>query len=171
MKFCASAFKIAWRRSIAEDNQPLSSVNFPQLLREKNQLGFGSPVPLELRGGVALQAHAVAGDVAAGLALLGGEADAMASSINAEWLRFLFEYDNPASELFFNPKFKAERKMCDYWLLVRKGYPNVAAVMPWWLSFVGTAGLERDFSGLTMVTRDSRRRRRRSAATRCLAAA
>jgi hypothetical protein len=32
--------------------------------------------------------------------------------------------------------------------------------MLWWLSFpVGTAGLERDFSGLTMVTRDFRRRR------------
>ena len=32
--------------------------------------------------------------------------------------------------------------------------------MLWWLSFpVGTAGLERDFSGLTMVTRAFRRRR------------
>ena len=39
-------------------------------------------------------------------------------------------------------------------------FPNVAAVMLWWLSFpVGSAGLERDFSGLTMVTRAFRRRR------------
>jgi hypothetical protein len=160
MKFCAIAYKIAHWRSIAAGNVPFKGVNFIALLKEKGPPGFASPLPPNLRGGSMLQEVAIPGDAAGGLAPLGGEADATVMSLNAEYQRFLVVYDNPASEFFFAPRFKTDGKMCDYWLLVRKAFPNVASVMLWWLSFpVGTAGIERDFSGLTMVTRAYRRRR------------
>ena len=52
--------------------------------------------------------------------------------------------------------------MCKYWLKVRASpaFSRVGRVMLWWLSFPpGTADLERDFCGLTMITRDFRRNR------------
>jgi hypothetical protein len=160
MKFCAVAYKIAFRRSVAAGNCSFKAVSFLQLLKEKGPPGFAAPLPPDLRGGGVLQAAAVAGDAAAGLAPLGGAVDASANTVHAEWQRFLLVCENPVSDYFFKPEYLRDGKMCDYWLLVRKGYPNVAKVMLWWLSFpVGTAGIERDFSGLTMVTRAFRRRR------------
>jgi len=160
MKFCAIAYKIAQRRSVAAGNCSFKAVNFLQLLKEKGPPGFAAPLPPDLRAGGGLQAVAVEGDAAAGLAPLGGAADASANAVYAEWQRFLLVCENPVSVYFFKPEYHRDGKMCDYWLLVRKGYPNVAKVMIWWLSFpVGTAGIERDFSGLTMVTRAFRRRR------------
>jgi len=58
----------------------------------------------------------------------------------------------------------AEHKldMVKYWMLVRgtPQYARVGELMLWWLSHpVGTAGVERDFCGLTMITRAFRRNR------------
>jgi hypothetical protein len=162
MKFCAAAFTVAERRSIAAGNKlPFKNVAFLAMMKAKPAPGFASPSPPDLRGGAGMQAPpADDADAAGGLAPLFAAEDASANAINAEFGRFLAVCDNVVSEFYFNPAVDIKKGACNYWLRVRKGFPNVAAVMLWWLSFpVGTAGLERDFSGLTMVTRDSRRHR------------
>ncbi len=76
-----------------------------------------------------------------------------------EWDRFLAVCDNRASKYYYDPQ-KNKIDIYKYWIKLRGEFPNVALVMLWWLSFpIGTAGLERDFSGLTMVTRAFRRNR------------
>ena len=65
-----------------------------------------------------------------------------------------------ASPCFVTPADKLEPHK--YWLRVRAVYPQLARTMLFWLSHpIGTPALERDFSGMTMVLRDSRRGRLR----------
>jgi hypothetical protein len=55
-----------------------------------------------------------------------------------------------------------KENMGAYWLRVRdkSTFKTVATVMLWWLSHpIGTAGVERDFCGLTIITRNFRRNR------------
>jgi hypothetical protein len=56
---------------------------------------------------------------------------------------------------------EADKKApAELWLRVRPIFPELADTMLWWLSFpTGTAGVERDFSFLTMVSANTRRRR------------
>jgi len=47
-----------------------------------------------------------------------------------------------------------------FWMNVRKVHPELGNTMLYWLAHpVGTAGLERDFSGLTIECRNFRRSR------------
>ena len=156
MKYCAAGFEIAQRRDAASGNVDFKTISFLALPKKKN--AFATAMPPNLRDGVALlDVVEDEDDDFAGMEPLGGNEDASANKINGEWLLFLSVYENTASKFCFK---KRVGTVCDYWLLVREAYPNVATVMLWWLSFpVGSAGLERDFSGLTMVTRAFRRRR------------
>jgi len=55
-----------------------------------------------------------------------------------------------------------KESMAEYWLRVRdqSPYTRVGELMLWWLSHpMGTAGVERDFCGLTMISRAFRRNR------------
>ena len=76
-----------------------------------------------------------------------------------QWVSVVSVYENSASACFMTFRHKAEPHT--FWLAVRKaGFQQLASVMLFWLAHpVGTCGLERDFSGLTMVTQSTRRRR------------
>ena len=152
MKFCASAFKGARRRDAASGRIDLKTLDIGALIREADAL------PPAVRHGAALKAVTVAGDPAADLAPFGGQAEATYTAVGAEWRRLLGVYENTASIFYMGAR--RANDMYKYWVKVREGCPNVAAIMLFWLAHpVGTAGLERDFSGLTMITRDYRRSR------------
>lgn len=80
------------------------------------------------------------------------------AGVITQYTALLAAYRNQLSPCYLTPERKEDPHK--FWLAVRPHFPLLATVMLFWLAHpVGTCGLERDFSGVTMVTRSTRRRR------------
>ena len=85
-----------------------------------------------------------------------------AGQVEQQFNELLELFENKASPVYLTPALTAAPTT--YWLAVRKQFPELAEVMLFWLAHpVGTSNLERDFCGVTMISRSFRRRRAKKA--------
>jgi hypothetical protein len=81
-----------------------------------------------------------------------------ADKIIDQWAEFMHTVQVPQSICYLTPELRDKPHM--FWMNVRKVHPELGNTMLYWLAHpVGTAGLERDFSGLTIECRNFRRSR------------
>ena len=81
-----------------------------------------------------------------------------ATKICTQWNSFMAVFRIPSSMCYLTDDFRRNPHL--YWMKVRTVYPELGNTMLYWLAHpVGTAGLERDFSGMTMECRDFRKSR------------
>ena len=81
-----------------------------------------------------------------------------AAKISSQWNTFMATFRIPESVCYLNEEL---RKNPDkFWMKVRTVHPELGNTMLYWLAHpLGTAGLERDFSGMTMECRNFRKSR------------
>jgi len=153
LKFCVAAYRIAKRRTYAALNTDLKLIPFIDTLKQKNAL---HPSHRDNK----LPAPAgPAPDPLADLEPLSPDTAAI-TLLTTELNKLLAVCENSASSAFVSPAATAAPHT--YWLQQRATYPLVADTMLFWLSHaMGSAGVERDFCGLTMINRSFRRRRMR----------
>ena len=165
IKFGIEAYNVAQRRHYAALHVNLADMPFVPTLAAKMAL----PPDMRARGPGTHEAATVASATDGAfdfdrLEDLSAESPHV-TKLRAEWAGLLSVYTVGGSACFVAAGDKASP--ADYWLRARAHYPLVAKVMLWWLSHpVGSASVERDFSGMTIVSRSFRRRRLKLAAFR-----
>jgi len=81
-----------------------------------------------------------------------------ATKIRTQWTKFISVFRIPSSMCYLTDELRRNPHL--YWMKVRTVYPELGNTMLYWLAHpVGTAGLERDFSGMAMECRDFRKSR------------
>jgi hypothetical protein len=153
----SNAMLVAQRRSIASLNSPLSSIDLMPMLQDLQGTAVSTPLawalPKALRDTDEVPMTLQDTD-----SYDGGQTTTVTLAILGEWNRLLQTYRMSGSECYMKDADK--RQPHTYWLRVRTLYPRLATTMLYWLSFpVGTAGIERNFSSMTVISRDARRRR------------
>ena len=162
-KHCIRAFGIAERRNIASLNVALCDVDLAAMLLQPLAL------PPSLRkkfagAGAGAGAGTAVEDPFGDLAPLAAGGTNIAKVL-AEASQLKAASKNVMSTFFVSSQDKKEPHK--YWIRVRESFAYLGKVMLFWLSHpVGSAGMERDFCGLTMVTRSFRRRRAKWATLR-----
>jgi hypothetical protein len=154
MERCAACFDVARRRSAAALHFDLSRISLVDLLKATCAL----PPSMRHAEPAAAQPPQLVGDDPLGDLKPLKKAPSLSDSIAADFEGLKTRINTLDSECYINPGDRAEPWR--YWVRVRSYYRKLADVMLFWLAHpIGTAALERDFSGMTIVCRDSRRRR------------
>ena len=159
-KNCTAAFLIAKRRDIAALNIDFRYVDFIPYVSELNNL------PPSVRALAASSGSLSSGKSADDVLSFGdgglGMTTSLSTTLMIEWQNLISSFRVNTSISFLTQDSKSNP--CNYWLKIRDSpgstMTNIASVMLYWLAFpVGSCGLERDFSGMSIVSRSARRRR------------
>ena len=170
LKHCQVNLEVADRRNIAAGNVEWSRVDLVPHLLEPLAVPplFRAGGPEACAAGAAAAAAMAVDpdDPTAGLAPVVSAATEFASAAVLGFTAWKSASVNNLSAYYLSDA--AKTNMLEYWLRVRKEWRHFGCLMIWWLSHpAGTAGLERDFCGMTMVIRQFRRNRWAFPSLRC----
>ena len=172
MERCAACFDVARRRSAAALHHDFNSIKMPDLLRSPQAL----PPSMRLLASAPAPPPPSSSDDPLGDLPPIRKAPSLSDSVAGQFTELTARVSTLTSTCYVSSADRDEPWR--YWVRVRSQFPKLADVMLFWLAHpIGTPALERDFSGMTIVCRDSRRRRmqwatfRVAVLTRCHAGA